>query len=54
MLTITSPQAQQDYFSPDAAPQLTATNSFRQPQRNGLTARWVQVNGKLQCQWDMQ
>ncbi|MBD2156863.1 hypothetical protein [Leptolyngbya sp. FACHB-16] len=54
MLMITHPQVQQDYFSPDADLQLAATNSVRQPQHNGLAARWVRLNGKLQCQWDIQ
>ncbi|MBD2152914.1 hypothetical protein [Leptolyngbya sp. FACHB-16] len=54
MLTVTPPQAQQDYFSLDVSPQPTATNSVRQTQRNGLVAQWVRVNGKFQCQWDMQ
>jgi hypothetical protein len=44
--------ALQSSFTPEVAPQLQSSNAIRQIRSYGLAARWVKVEGKLQCQWD--
>lgn len=54
MFTVTRHTTLQAPFTPEAAPSMKSPNAVRKPHHHGMAARWMRVDGKLECQWDMQ
>jgi len=54
MVTATRHAALNAPSAPETAPALASSNSVRKSHHQGMAARWARVDGKLECQWDMQ